>query len=66
MFGSASDGKAEIMSHWEAAAGHPDGEAIQVDLMRSREFPYPYSMPGLLACEAAQRQGGDDGPLGYV
>jgi len=58
MFGSASDGKAEIMSHWEAAAGHPDGEAIQVELMRSREFPYPYSMPGLLACEAAQRQGG--------
>lgn len=58
MFGGAADGKAEIMGHWEAAARHPDGEAIQVDLMRSREFPYPYSMPGLLACKAAQFQGG--------
>jgi len=58
MFGGAADGKAEIMGHWEAAARHPDGEAIRVDLMRSREFPYPYSMPGLLACEAAQVQGG--------
>jgi len=58
IFGSPEAGKAEIMSHWAAAAAHPDGEAINTDLMRSREFPYPYSMPGLLACKAAERQGG--------
>lgn len=58
MFGSAEAGKAEIMTHWAAAAAHPDGEAINTELMRSRPFPYPYSMPGLLACKAAERQGG--------
>jgi predicted DsbA family dithiol-disulfide isomerase len=58
MFGSAVNGKAEIMGHWEAAAAHPDGEALNVALMRSRTFPYPHSMPGLLACKAAQFQGG--------
>lgn len=58
MFGSVGNGKAEIMEHWEAAAAHPDGEAINAALMRSREFPYPYSMPGLLACKAAEVQAG--------
>ena len=58
MFGSAEAGKSEIMSHWAAAAAHPDGEAINTELMRERAFPYPYSMPGLLACKAAQQQGG--------
>jgi predicted DsbA family dithiol-disulfide isomerase len=58
MFGSPEAGKAEIMSHWEAAASHPDGEAINTELMRSRPFPYPHSMPGLLACKAAELQGG--------
>jgi hypothetical protein len=58
MFGSGVNGKNEIMGHWAAAASHPDGESINVSLMRSREFPYPYSMPGLLACKAAQFQGG--------
>ena len=58
MFGGSARGKTEIMGHWKAAAAHPDGEPINVELMRSREFPYPYSMPGLLACKAAQFQGG--------
>lgn len=58
MFGGAKEGKDEIMGHWAAAASQPDGEAINVDLMRSRTFPYPYSMPGLLACKAAEMQGG--------
>lgn len=58
IFGSPEAGKAEIMTHWEAAAAHPDGERINVALMRQREFPYPYSMPGLLACKAAEFQGG--------
>lgn len=46
------------MGHWVAAASQPDGEAINVALMHSRSFPYPYSMPGLLACKAAEMQGG--------
>ena len=58
MFGGAEEGKDEIMGHWAAAASQPDGEAINVELMRSRSFPYPYSMPGLLACKAAEMQGG--------
>jgi predicted DsbA family dithiol-disulfide isomerase len=58
MFGGAEEGKDEIMGHWAAAAAQPDGEAINVELMRSRTFPYPYSMPGLLACKAAEMQGG--------
>ena len=58
MFGGAANGKKEILGHWSAAAAHPDGEKINVGLMREREFPYPYSMPGLLACKAAQFQGG--------
>lgn len=58
MFGSPEAGKEEILGHWAAAAAHPDGETIQVELMRSRDFPYPTSMPGLLACKAAQFQGG--------
>lgn len=57
MFGSPEAGKAEILTHWAAAAAHPGGEAINVELMRSRSFPYPYSMPGLLACKAAEFQG---------
>jgi len=58
MFGNAKEGKDEIMGHWAAAASQPDGESINVELMRSRSFPYPYSMPGLLACKAAEMQGG--------
>jgi len=58
MFGDAESGKEEIMGHWAAAACRPDGEVINVELMRSRTFPYPYSMPGLLACKASEVQGG--------
>ena len=58
MFGDSIQGKEEIMGHWAAAGAQPDGEAINVVLMRSRTFPYPYSMPGLLACKAAELQGG--------
>jgi len=60
IFGSPQAGKAEILSHWAAAARHPDGELINVELMRSRPFPYPYSIPGLKACKAAEIQGGQE------
>lgn len=58
IFGGAEAGKAEILTHWAAAARHPDGERIAVELMRSRPFPYPYSLPGLRACKAAELLGG--------
>jgi putative protein-disulfide isomerase len=60
IFGSPEAGKAEILSHWAAAARHPDGERIAVEAMRAQPFPYPYSMPGLKACKAAERLGGPD------
>jgi len=60
IFGSPQAGKAEILSHWAAAARHTDGELINVELMRSRPFPYPYSIPGLKACKAAEFQGGQE------
>jgi len=58
IFGNPEAGKAEIMTHWAAAEAQPGGEAINVELMRSRTFPYPYSMPGLLACKVAEIQRG--------
>jgi len=64
LFGSPEAGKAEILTHWAAAARHPGGELIAVDLMRSRPFPYPFSMPGLLACKAAEFQGGQEAHWG--
>ena len=61
IFGDPERGKAEIMSHWAAAADHPDGEVINVEQMRGQPFPYPHSMPGLLACKAAEFQKGQEG-----
>ena len=60
MFGGDDEGKTEVLRHWAAAAGHPDGERIHTELMRQRDFSYPYSMPGLLACQAAAVQGGQN------
>ncbi len=58
MFGSKEAGKREILSHWRAANRNDDQHRINADLMASRPFDYPYSMPGLVACKAAERQGG--------
>ncbi len=61
IFGSAAAGKEEIMRHWETArrhAGAGRGSRIDAELMRSRPFPYPYSLPGLRACKAAEFQEG--------
>lgn len=58
MFGSPEAAKREVLTHWEAANRHDDERRIRADLMASRPFPYPHSMPGLLACKAAEQQGG--------
>jgi len=58
IFGSRAEGKREIMKHWRAANLNDDEHRINAELMESREFDYPYSMPGLKACKAAELQGG--------
>ena len=62
MFGDPVAAKAEILSHWESARRYArmqgDDVPIQVELMQSRPFPYPYSLPSLMAVKAAEFQGG--------
>jgi predicted DsbA family dithiol-disulfide isomerase len=58
IFGSKEAGKKEILNHWRAANLNNDAHRIDADLMDTRDFDYPYSMPGLIACKAAEHQGG--------
>jgi predicted DsbA family dithiol-disulfide isomerase len=60
IFGSRAAGKLEVLQHWRAANANDDEHRINADLMASRPFDYPYSMPGLLACKAAERLGGQE------
>ena len=60
IFGSKEKGKKEILNHWRAANLHDDEHRINADLMEKRDFDYPYSLPGLLACKAAEIVGGQD------
>lgn len=57
-FGSPEAGKREILTHWAASKRLPGGEPINPELMASRPFPYPYSMPALRGVKAAEFQGG--------
>lgn len=61
VFGSKERGKREIMRHWRAANLNDDEHRINADLMEARDFDYPYSMPGLRACKAAELQRGQQG-----
>lgn len=58
MFGSQEKGKRDILQHWKAANMNDDEHRINAELMEQREFDYPYSTPALLACKAAELQGG--------
>lgn len=58
IFGSMEAGKREILNHWRAANINDDEHRINAELMEKRGFDYPYSMPGLKACKAAELQGG--------
>jgi len=60
IFGSKEDGKREILSHWRAANMNDDEHRINADLMEKRDFDYPYSLPGLIACKAAEVVGGQE------
>ena len=58
MFGSKESGRREILNHWRAANENDDEHRIRADLMEKRDFDYPYSMPGLMACKSAELLGG--------
>lgn len=60
MFGSKELAKQEILEHWRAANENDTEHRINADLMATRDFDYPHSMPGLLACKAAEMQGGNE------
>lgn len=58
IFGSKERGKEEILEHWRNANKNDDEHRMKPELMASKQFDYPYSKPGLLACKAAELQGG--------
>jgi len=60
MFGSKDAAKQEILEHWRAANENDPEHSINAELMETRDFDYPYSMPGLLVCKAAELQGGNE------
>lgn len=65
MFGSKEEAKEEILKHWEAANRNDDEHRINYRLMAQRNFDYPYSMPPLMACKAAEFQGGQSAHWEY-
>lgn len=65
MFGSAERAKEEVLGHWESTRRYGNEPRINVELMRRRPFPYPYSMPALMAVKAAELQAGHEGHARY-
>lgn len=63
-FGSAEQGKQKILTHWTLTKTHSGGEEINPELMTGRNFDYPYSIPGLVACKCAEEQLGPQGHEG--
>ncbi|HMM10746.1 MAG TPA: DsbA family protein [Bacteroidales bacterium] len=59
MFGNKEAGRKEILNHWRAANQNDDEHRIHAEIMVKKTFDYPYSTPGLLACKAAELQGGN-------
>lgn len=65
MFGSKEEAKKEILNHWNAANENDDEHRINAELMMTKPFDYPYSLPPLMACKAAELQGGQDAHWNY-
>ncbi|NLD23732.1 DsbA family protein [Aminobacterium sp. EBM-42] len=61
MFGSRTAAKDEIMSHWEHANHNDDMHRFNISGMRQKDFQFPSSMKGLVACKAAYFVAGDAG-----
>lgn len=65
MFGDKEKAKKEILNHWKAANDNSDEKLINYELIKTRTHDYPYSMPGLIACEAAAIMGGEEAHWDY-
>jgi putative protein-disulfide isomerase len=65
VFGSKEEGKRQIIEHWRAANANDDNHRIKADLMEGKTFDYPHSMPALMACKAAELQGGQKAHWDY-
>lgn len=57
-FGSMKQAKDIILGHWQQCAKADDQQRVNVEGMRKKNFEYPTSTSGLIACKAAQKQGG--------
>ncbi|MEC9342020.1 MAG: DsbA family protein [Pseudomonadota bacterium] len=47
-----------VMEHWGEARDYENDQRIDCELMMTRDFPYPYSIPNARGCKAAELQGG--------
>lgn len=65
MFGSKQDAKEEILNHWRAANENDDAHRIKAEVMLTKSFDYPYSLPPLMACKEAELQGGQESHWNY-
>lgn len=50
-----------VLQHWGDAVRVEHEHRIRPELMMSREFEYPYSMPAQRGCKAAEKQAGQQG-----
>lgn len=64
-FRSKERAKQIILEHWVQANINDDEHRIKPELMRSRSFDYPHSLPGQLGCMAAELQGGQSAHWDY-
>lgn len=59
LFDSPEAAKKEVVQdHWAEARDFENDQRINCELMMSRNFPYPYSMPNALGAKAAELLGG--------
>ena len=64
-FGSMKQAKQIILGHWEQCARADDKKRVNVEGMHQQTFEYPFSTPGLVACKAAEQQGGSSAYWDY-
>jgi len=50
-----------VLQHWADAVRVEHEHRIRPELMMSRDFEYPYSMPAQRGCKAAEKQAGQQG-----
>ena len=66
LFDNPQQAKREVvMQHWEEARETEQDRRIQCELMMSRDFPYPHSLPSALGAKAAELQGGQTAHWDY-